>query len=515
MVTHKAKRGAGRFSTKVAIVMVMLAALILSILIPVTGRAVAGTRAGSDDRHRLGRLLPTSPAPGNRKLMVPAAGRPLSAAVDLSSQLPPIGDQGQQGSCVGWATSYYYKSWSEKKEHPSWDLTNSWYQYSPSFVYNQINGGQDEGAYFADAFTLLENSGDVDIAEMPYDDYDYYTQPTEEQLEAAKPYRIPSGWGYFWQHTVLGPYSRPNDISSIKAWLNSGKMLVFGIPVYDDFPDYGWNPSKSYYDYDGWSSYQGGHAVCICGYNDNIKPSGADADHKGGFLMVNSWGSNWNNNGFVYLSYDFVKRYVDEAWSMGDLAPDGPSISRLSTGTGRVGQQITIYGNNFGTLRRWAGVTFNGIPAQATFTNTQMTATIPPGATSGPVVVRDWTGAPSNPAQFVIPASSSIFYFAEGTCRPGFDPYVCIQNPGGTAASVTLTYMKGNGTTATDQVSVPPNSRVTVNPKNKLGVGNDAAHDFSAKVDCTNGQQIIAERPMYFNYNGVWSGGHDVVGARP
>jgi len=34
-------------------------------------------------------------------------------------------------------------------------------------------------------------------------------------------------------------------------------------------------------------------------------------------------------------------------------------------------------------------------------------------------------------------------------------------------------------------------------------------------VACTNGQKIIAERPMYFNYKpGVlnWNGGHDVVG---
>ena len=40
-----------------------------------------------------------------------------------------------------------------------------------------------------------------------------------------------------------------------------------------------------------------------------------------------------------------------------------------------------------------------------------------------------------------------------------------------------------------------------------LGEGDDAAHDFSAKVECTNGQQIIAERPMYFNYNGSGPGG--------
>ena len=110
---------------------------------------------------------------------------------------------------------------------------------------------------------------------------------------------------------------------------------------------------------------------------------------------------------------------------------------------------------------------------------------------------------------------TTTFYFAEGTCRPNFEPYFCIQNPGTADASVTITYMKGDGTTDTQDVGVPKNSRVTVSAKDKLGVGDDAAHDFSAKVECTNGQTIIAERPMYFNYNGVWTGGHDVVGFIP
>ncbi len=110
-------------------------------------------------------------------------------------------------------------------------------------------------------------------------------------------------------------------------------------------------------------------------------------------------------------------------------------------------------------------------------------------------------------------APAPAFYFAEGTARPGFDPYICIQNPGGTDADVTITYMKGDGTTATDQLTVMKNSRATITPRTKLGTGNDIAHDFSAKVECTNGQAIVAERPMYFNYNGAWTGGHDVVGA--
>ena len=38
-----------------------------------------------------------------------------------------------------------------------------------------------------------------------------------------------------------------------------------------------------------------------------------------------------------------------------------------------------------------------------------------------------------------------------------------------------------------------------------------ASHAWCADR-ATNGQRIVAERPMYFNYEGVWTGGSDVVG---
>ncbi len=109
-------------------------------------------------------------------------------------------------------------------------------------------------------------------------------------------------------------------------------------------------------------------------------------------------------------------------------------------------------------------------------------------------------------------APAEKFYFAEGTCRPGFDPYICIQNPGGTDANVTITYMLGDGTSADEVLTVPANHRSTILPRTRLGTANDSAHDFSALVECTNREQIVVERPMYFNYNGEWAGGHDVVG---
>jgi hypothetical protein len=193
--------------------------------------------------------------------------------------------------------------------------------------------------------------------------------------------------------------------------------------------------------------------------------------------------------------------------------PSVPTTTGLSPTSSYVGGPaftLTVNGTGFITssVVRW-----NGSDLATTYvSDTQLTASIPAtdiqAAGTAQVTVFTPGAGESNAQTFT--TNATTFYFAEGTCRPNFDPYFCIQNPGSTAANVTLTYMKGDGSTATDTVSVAPNSRSTVIPRNKLGTGNDPSHDFSTMV--TSDQPIIAERPMYFNYNGVWTGGHDVVG---
>jgi hypothetical protein len=123
---------------------------------------------------------------------------------------------------------------------------------------------------------------------------------------------------------------------------------------------------------------------------------------------------------------------------------------------------------------------------------------------------KGWTGG-HDVMGTASPAKS--FYFAEGTCRPGFDPYLCLQNPSDLDSKATLTYMRGDGTTTDQAVAIPARSRITVSPKDILGSADDAAHDFSIKVVSTEGGSIIAERPMYFNYKSNWTGGHNVMGA--
>ena len=104
--------------------------------------------------------------------------------------------------------------------------------------------------------------------------------------------------------------------------------------------------------------------------------------------------------------------------------------------------------------------------------------------------------------------------FAEGTTLPGFNEYLTLQNPGFTAATVTLTYFYDNGV-KTVMVPVNPQTRQTVivNDPAHFGVG---AGFVGVSTQVRSNQPIVAERPMYMYYNfgtGPVAGAHDVVGA--
>ncbi len=118
-----------------------------------------------------------------------------------------------------------------------------------------------------------------------------------------------------------------------------------------------------------------------------------------------------------------------------------------------------------------------------------------------------WTGG-----HCVIGATSfgQKWFFAEGYTGSGFEEWICIQNPQGQSANVTITYYpEGGAAPIITQHVVPANSRYTVL------VNRDAGANRSVSAQVSSDQPIICERPMYFTFNGVWTGGHDVVGYQP
>ena len=105
--------------------------------------------------------------------------------------------------------------------------------------------------------------------------------------------------------------------------------------------------------------------------------------------------------------------------------------------------------------------------------------------------------------------TSYAFYFAEGYTGAGFDVWLCLMNPGNDPTTAHITYMFKDGTTQTQDVPIGGTTRETVDVNAAVGAGKDVS------IMVTSDAPIVAERPMYFNYKGSWTGGHDVVGFSP
>ena len=120
-----------------------------------------------------------------------------------------------------------------------------------------------------------------------------------------------------------------------------------------------------------------------------------------------------------------------------------------------------------------------------------------------------WTGG-----HCVIGATGAAdtWFFAEGYTGAGFEEWICIQNPGDTAADVTIIYYPegGGDPIVCPQPQVGANSRYTAYVNGPANAGPDRA--VSAMVG--SDQPVICERPMYFDFFGL-TGGHDVVGFVP
>jgi len=105
------------------------------------------------------------------------------------------------------------------------------------------------------------------------------------------------------------------------------------------------------------------------------------------------------------------------------------------------------------------------------------------------------------------PEPATTLYFAEGTTRSWAQEWICIQNPNQQDANVMLTYQVSGQEQELQAVTVGAASRYTVDVAGAVGTGKDVS------VVLESDQPIVAERPMYFNYQDKWPGGHNVMGS--
>lgn len=187
-------------------------AVLLSVIITLSAEAqtygpkITGTGLKPDNYDLVASLKEANP---NH-----IAHRGLPSKVDLSDLMPPVGNQGQQSSCVAWSTAYANKSYQEfveRKDKGAWtyksgNTPNYKTLFSPAFIYNQINGGKDNGSSISDAMALVVSKGAIPWDTMPYNEKNYSKQPTVEQLQLAAKFKA--------KEFQRLRYNEPNEIKT-------------------------------------------------------------------------------------------------------------------------------------------------------------------------------------------------------------------------------------------------------------------------------------------------------------
>ncbi|MDY7396493.1 C1 family peptidase [Aureibaculum sp. 2210JD6-5] len=247
----------------------------------------------------------SEPTTGNKAdIEIPST---FPGSLDLSSFLPPIGNQGKQGSCVAWATGYYLKGYQENVEDANNSIQNPNNLLSPAFIYNQIKVADcDSGSQIPSALELISDTGIVTLSEMPYNENECQTQPTETQINLAEENKIMS-FSYLDGDTLF---------NQAKAFLNKNQPIVIAISI--DRNHFGKIDANGDAVYREFENADGSHAMLVVGYDDA----------KNAFKVVNSWGESWGNNGFVWIDYKAFEDVLDtgsdfkilcEAWVTEDV----------------------------------------------------------------------------------------------------------------------------------------------------------------------------------------------------
>lgn len=223
-----------------------------------------------------------------------STGQTPPTSFNLVPKFPPIGDQGQYGTCVAWAVGYNYKTALEGADK-GWDaaqLAQTNNQLSPKDLFTAIDdskkGADCNGTNFTDALDLVLQRGIATMQTVPY-----------TNLGGCQKSTLDAAWTAEAAGHKIGNYRKIDvNANTIKSYVSNNTAVIFGCKLGDNFMT--WNSDEvitghSGFDNTGIHAY---HAMVIAGYDDSKGPNGA-------FRVINSWGPNWGDAGYIWVDYNF------------------------------------------------------------------------------------------------------------------------------------------------------------------------------------------------------------------
>lgn len=256
-----------------------------------------------------------------------SATPPPSAAIPMSA-LPPVQSQGTLPSCEVWSSGYAMGSYTANltNNQPIDDLANT---VSPGFLYPWVLNQDDKtcpsGTSPSTTLDYLVANRAPSLAQIPYSP----SCRCLERVDINQTFDTDLSIGSW---CLIEHANSPGALTDIKGWIALGHVVQTSIYVPWEFPDYAGGvfdlpagcptppptPSKpsctektfangtipciaSITTTSGCAQ----HGIAVVGYDDNLMaPDGTP----GAVLIMNSFGTKWGEEGFMWMSYDAFQR---------------------------------------------------------------------------------------------------------------------------------------------------------------------------------------------------------------
>lgn len=249
-------------------------------------------------RMKLGGVLPSENQPPKvkRKISYLYAQDQLPPMVDLRTFLKPVEDHSTINSCVANAISSAY-------EYLQHRLTGKLQPVSRLFLYynaRMLEGTEekDNGCSISSALEVIEKIGicsdetwsfDPDLVEQK-PDFNAYQEAKKNLVEQVQEIDL--------------------DLYSMKHCLAMGYPFIFSLQLFHSFSQAGTQGKVLMPDLSQEKSHadHGIHAMLAVGYLEEYQV----------FIVRNSWGENWGDQGYCYIPYEYVLQsdYCQECWSL-------------------------------------------------------------------------------------------------------------------------------------------------------------------------------------------------------
>jgi hypothetical protein len=231
----------------------------------------------------------------------------LPLRISLKKYCPVPRNQGELGTCTAWAVAYAARTIIEARQNNFFTTTQiTQNSFSPTFTYAMAKFNFDKectyGAFIADALENMKKGGTVKFADFKGD---CPTVIPKHLIAKAQNFKIK---GYL---KLFNPSDKNQSkwlrTHAVKKSLAENKPVIIGMKSPDSFQKAKncWLPTEDPND----EHY--GHAMTVIGYDD--------AKFGGAFEVMNSWGTAWGNQGFIWIRYQDFANFVREAYEMIEL----------------------------------------------------------------------------------------------------------------------------------------------------------------------------------------------------